>query len=202
MSDTYNDHDPRLGTSPARADRYDARMVELGMAEPGQSRAGLARFYGGGVRSVYTENAVRHLGEMPDGSFSRPEIAAEVWSVREARTELSIAEQMQADEHYVISDEAVDAARDTLADAQRRLAAAELGELASAAPDPEHDWTAKVHPAALAAYHAAVGHDQYEQDGGDPSLHHDSVRYWDAELDREIAAYDGIELDEELELEP
>ncbi|AEA28914.1 hypothetical protein Psed_6843 (plasmid) [Pseudonocardia dioxanivorans CB1190] len=201
MSDTYNDYDPQLGISPAEADRYDARMVERGMAEPGQRHPGLGLFYGQGVRSVYTENAARHLGEMPDGSFSRPEIAAEAWSVRDARKELSIAEQMQTDEHYVISDEAVDRARDSLADAQQRLAAAERGELTSAEHDPEHDWTAKVHPATLAAYHAAVGHSEYERDGA-PYIYDGEVEHLSEQLDHEIAAYDGVELDEELGLEP
>lgn len=200
MSD--NEYDPKLGTFPEQADRYDARMVELGMAEPGQHRPGMDRFYGAGVRSVYTQNAVRHLGEMPDGSFNRPEIASEAWSVRDARKELNIAEQMQADEHYVISDEAVETARDSLAHAQQQLAAAERGEAAPHTPDPEHDWTAKVHPATLAGYDAAAAHLEYEYDGGATYLYADLVESWREQINDEIAAHDGLELDDELGLEP
>lgn len=70
MPSTYDGYDRKLGITPGRADEYDRRMIELGMAEPGQDRPGTDRFYGEGVREVYRENAVRFLGEMPDGSFT------------------------------------------------------------------------------------------------------------------------------------
>ncbi|GAA1106041.1 MULTISPECIES: hypothetical protein [Pseudonocardia] len=219
MSSTEEAYDRQLGTTPARADEYDRRMVELGMAESDQHRPGLDRFYGYGARHVYTENAVRYLGEMPDGSFETPHVAHEAWAVDEARKDLRIAtgelEQEQAaeadgslvrhnpDDDWSKERAAIDAAREALAAAEQRLAAAERGELTPATPDlAEPDWTTKVHPASLAAYHAAVGHLEYERDGGAPQLYEELVEDWEAQLNREIAEHDGIELEEEPGLEP
>lgn len=213
MSSTEEPYDRQLGTTPARADEYDRRMVELGMAESDQARPGLGRFYGYGARQVYTENAVRYLGEMPDDSFEPPHVAHEAWAVDEARMDLRIAtgelEQNQdleadgslvrhnPDDDWSKERAAIDAAREALA------AAAERGELTPATPDlAEPDWTTKVHPASLAAYHAAVGHLEYERDGGTPHLYEELVEDWEAQLNREIAEHDGIELEEEPGLDP
>lgn len=82
----------------AHDDTIDARLVELGMADPDEPHPGSGFYYGDIMAPEHYEaNAVCDLGLMPDGSFRAPAVGRAAAVLEDARHDLMAARDNRDD---------------------------------------------------------------------------------------------------------
>lgn len=130
MSDTssagWDDHEAKI----------DARVIELGMAEPDEPYPGSGYYYGDIMPPEhYDANAVNDLGLMPDGSFRAPGVGRAAAALEDARHDLMAARDnrdhggdrsLRALDAICHANVAVHRAEQAVAEAEQREAAGDL----------------------------------------------------------------------------
>lgn len=119
--------------------KTDARMIELGLAEPGALAPGSGVYYGDIMPPEWYEaNAVNDLGLMTDGSFRALDVAQAEQRLLDARDDLEVARDERDHEPSLANLNAVCHANAAVHRAERALAAVEVTEQQrEAAGEPE-----------------------------------------------------------------
>ncbi|WP_224404125.1 hypothetical protein [Pseudonocardia sp. ICBG1034] len=121
--------------------KTDARMIELGLAEPGISAPGSGVYYGDIMPPEWYEaNAVRDLGLMADGSFRGLDVAQAEQNLLHARDDLEVAREARDHEPSLVNLNAVCHANVAVHHAEQGLSEAEATEQqreAAGEPEPQ-----------------------------------------------------------------
>lgn len=127
----WDDHDTKT----------DARMIELGLADPGTIAPGSGVYYGDIMPGEWYEaNAVTDLGLMTDGSFRSLDVAQAEQKLLNARDDLEVARQARDHEHSLVNLNAVCHANIAVHHAEQGLSEAEATEQqreAAGEPEPQ-----------------------------------------------------------------
>jgi hypothetical protein len=121
--------------------KTDARMIELGLAEPGIPAPGSGVYYGDIMPPEWYEaNAVRDLGLMADGSFRGLDVAQAEQNLLHARDDLEVAREARDHEPSLVNLNAVCHANVAVHHAEQGLSGAEATEQqreAAGEPEPQ-----------------------------------------------------------------